>query len=298
MKKLASLSMRLYKPATWEKLGRANRLLPLIFLISCGDRAIKEGVVYDSAIANIAYQTPSFSAFTTDQGVFKYRPHEKVSFSLGAIQLGSVRADNRLTVLDLTESQFATDAAATNMARLLQSLDTDLDASNGIQIADNLHALAVSPIDFFQEVLTFEQDSAVIALMQAIGKEGLPISALDAQQHLQNTLGGLGFNQAPVVNLTADQQVNSGEAVTLSATVSDRDGSLVDVGWQQVLIENDPVVTLTTSGEDELSVGGLSVKFDAPDVIESTRLLFEFSATDDQGAVTTKQTQVTVLPSM
>ncbi len=277
-------------------------LVLLVLLAACGDRAVKRGILYDSAVSNLNYQTDSFSGFTDDAGQFQYRPHEAVTFSLGAIQLGKRKGDNVITLLQLTDSDSVTDVVVTNMARLLQSLDDDLDSSNGIQIPALAHQSAVSNLDFSLSPEAFADDDRVHALMLAVkGKSDLSVSVEDAQAHLQSTLVSLGFNQAPSVTVTADQRVTSGDQVVISATVADADGTIAGINWQQTLADGDIEVTLesATDNDDTTNdLSGLSVTFSAPIVEIATILIFEFTATDDQGTKSSLQTRVTIDPKI
>ncbi len=277
-------------------------LVLLVLLAACGDRAVKRGIIYDSAVSNLNYQTDSFSGLTDDAGEFQYRPHEAVTFSLGAIQLGTRKGDNVITLLQLTDSDSVTDVVVTNMARLLQSLDDDLDSSNGIQIPALAHSSAVSDLDFSLSPEAFADDARVQALMLAVkGNSDLSVSAEDAQAHLQATLVSLGFNQAPSVTVSADQSVTSGDQVVLSATVADADGTIAAINWLQILADGDIDVTLlaaTDNNDATNDLSGLSVTFIAPIVEISTILVFEFTATDDQGTKSSLQTRVTIDPKI
>jgi hypothetical protein len=283
--------------------GCSQLLLAALCLLSaCGDRAVKTGIVYDSAVSNLAYQTDSFSGRTDDSGQFQYRPHEQVTFSVGAIQLGVLKGDNIITVLDLTDSDEVTDASVTNMARLLQSLDDDLDSSNGIQIPELAQTAAVTNLDFIQSTDAFAADASVQALMFAVkGSTELSVSVDVAQTHLQETLVSLGFNQAPTVTVSDAQTVTEEDEVILTATVADADGTITAISWQQVLEDDDLEVTLipvTDDDDDTNDVSGLSVTFTAPAVDTTTILTFAFTATDDQGAETSVETQVTIEPEI
>ncbi len=77
---------------------------------------------------------------------FEYAEGDTVRFFIGDVQLGeAIEAKARITPLDLAESE----NARTNLMVFLQSLDTDGDHSNGIEIsADTQTALTAVNIEF------------------------------------------------------------------------------------------------------------------------------------------------------
>lgn len=147
------------------------------------------GVFIDSEVANIAYKTASKEAFTNSKGEFQYLDGESVTFSVGGIELPSVKAQSVITPLDITKASNINDTQTANIARFLQSLDSDPN-TDGIQIAAKAHEkakeLQIENIDFAQTV-SFES-----AVSQLIADSGSPIKALvskaKAVEHVQDTL--------------------------------------------------------------------------------------------------------------
>lgn len=91
-------------------------------------------------------------------------------------------------------------------------------------------------------------------------------------------------NQPPTVNAGADQTTAPDTGVTLSATASDADGSVVRYAWVQ-------------TGGPEVALDGASSSsptFTAPAVEVDTVLAFQLTVTDDQGATATDTVLVTV----
>jgi probable HAF family extracellular repeat protein len=81
-------------------------------------------------------------------------------------------------------------------------------------------------------------------------------------------------NQAPTVDAGADQSVEEGTTVNLSATGTDSDGTIASYTWQQ---EDGPDVTLTNADTANAS-------FVVPIVEHCTDLHFRVTVTDDDGA--------------
>lgn len=90
-------------------------------------------------------------------------------------------------------------------------------------------------------------------------------------------------NQPPVINVKNAVSVLVGTAVTISATITDPDGSIANIEWKQISLE--PQVQFTVS-EDKKSISFTTL----PD---TAVYIFEVTATDDDGASTSKQVTVT-----
>ena len=91
-------------------------------------------------------------------------------------------------------------------------------------------------------------------------------------------------NQAPVVSAGSAQTVVEGASVTLAGTAQDADGSIASYAWVQTA---GPAVTLTTPK-------AATTIFVAPQVSSDTVLSFKLTVTDNQGAVASATTSVTV----
>lgn len=282
---------------------------------ACGDRAVKEGVLYDTIVQGIAYSTPSFEGVTDENGRFEYRPREQVTFKLGEITLGTAEGQSQLTPLELADTTDINDAQVVNIARLLQTLDADKASESLIVITSDMRLAATVDVDLTQSVSDFEQDDAVGTLISAFGSTEL-ISEEEALDHLQETLVELGYNQAPEVNAGEDQSVTSGGVVTISGTVNDPDGAIVDFEWQYDQGEDDPDITFftdeevgdtadnadnadnadETSDDDSIEFTALSERFTAPEVTTTTALTFTLTAEDDAGAEASDSVTITITP--
>lgn len=97
------------------------------------------GYLYDDQVAGLEFTTASQSGVTGSDGSFKYLPGEKVTFKLGNLTIGkAVDGAVAVTLFDLATSSQNADGSPSDevkkMAVLLQSLDSDGDPNNGIQI--------------------------------------------------------------------------------------------------------------------------------------------------------------------
>jgi len=115
------------------------------------------GVFVDSAVSGFRYATTTFNGSTDLDGTFMFAAGENVTFSIGDIDFPTVAAASLLSPFDLAGTADTGDTALINMARLLQTLDTDGDVDNGITIGDGAHTFAIGmTLDFASA--TFDAD--------------------------------------------------------------------------------------------------------------------------------------------
>jgi len=148
--------------------------------------AEETGVFEDSPVDGLSYKTGSRSGTTSNGGKFTYVSGEVVSFYIGKLLLGSSTGKSSMTPLDIVEGA---DGQLTpeviNVLRLLQTLDSDGDTSNGITLAPVTSFLEVGSIDFSDE-------AAVIYVLSELDATKTLISAEEAIAHFQDTLANLG----------------------------------------------------------------------------------------------------------
>ncbi len=117
------------------------------------------GVFVDNAVSGFRYATTSYDGSTDQNGTFIYAEGESVTFSIGDIDFSTVAAASVLSPFDLAGTADTSDTALINMARLLQTLDTDGDVDNGITISEDAHSFATGmTLDFAST--TFDADVA------------------------------------------------------------------------------------------------------------------------------------------
>src|SRR5690554_7351895 len=144
------------------------------------------GVLSDSPVDGVGYQTSGGkTGITQDGGKFNYTLGDTVTFTLGEFILGSykpTRADETVTPVELASAipdDTYRDYAITNLLVLLQSLDTDGDPSNGINID--------AGVSFSADSLTLIDDPATFAtnqdLIDALPEGGTVVSPEDANAH-------------------------------------------------------------------------------------------------------------------
>lgn len=153
------------------------------------------GVFY--GVEGLTYETPSDSGVTNNKGEFKYRPGEIVTFSVGGLVLGSAPGGERLTPAHLVlgvngDVKKLKEPQATNIARLLQSLDEDGNVENGIALTARV-ADAVKPhrykINFDRSEAVFTADPSITAMLAQL-RTTLRTPA-QARNHMRRTLYGI-----------------------------------------------------------------------------------------------------------
>ena len=120
-------------------LGVALSLLAGCFSGSSGSSSGSDsstGVFVDSPVAGLTYSGGGDAARTDEEGRFNYDSGQTLSFSVGGLALGSATGADVITPVDLVEGADAGDTSVINISRLLQSLDSDGNLNNGIQITE------------------------------------------------------------------------------------------------------------------------------------------------------------------
>jgi hypothetical protein len=123
----------------------AISLVASAILVGCGsssssdDSSVEylDGYFIDAAVANCEYETTSGKHGRTDKdGKFQYKKGDKVKFSLGGLSLGEAKPaeDGLVTPKSLTVDE----ESKVRLLRVLQSLDSDNNPSNGITISDEV----------------------------------------------------------------------------------------------------------------------------------------------------------------
>lgn len=92
-------------------------------------------------------------------------------------------------------------------------------------------------------------------------------------------------NSAPVVDAGADQTIDAGSVVSISATITDDDGDEVTIAWSQL---SGTSVTLADTSSAEIS-------FTAPSVTADETVILQISADDGTNAAVTDDISITIL---
>lgn len=136
----------------------ALSILTAGILAGCGEDStinVKEsplpasiGVFVDDPVAGLGYRSESVTnGITNANGEFEYFRGEAITFFIGDIEFPSTAAGSIITPLAVFNTDTAFHPAVVNTLRLLQTLDSDGDPSNGISISSNAANVANMPVD-------------------------------------------------------------------------------------------------------------------------------------------------------
>jgi len=119
-----------------------------------------KGTFAGGPVSGLNYSGSATGARTTDaDGQYEYVAGETLSFSIGALPLGSAAGFGSLSPLSISEGAASTaDPQVINKLVLLQTLDADGDLNNGIQITDVVRDTVskyATAVDFNQSSTAF-----------------------------------------------------------------------------------------------------------------------------------------------
>lgn len=164
---VSSQSMRCRQPL--KPLFAAAFCLASALLVACGsdDSAPaspeRNGVFLDaSAVEGLGYVTDTKNGKTVQDGGFEFLAGESITFSLGGLALPTVQAADIVTPLTIFGASDASDVRVTNLSRLLQSLDTDGIASNGITLPLEIESITSDTVLEFDSANFDAQAEALV----------------------------------------------------------------------------------------------------------------------------------------
>lgn len=128
------------------------------------------GKFIDGPVSGMYFETSSHSGVTDGAGNYQYRAGEDITFYIGNLRLPPLPGSALITPADYTPLvDDPTYPSIVNLLRLLQSLDTDLNHANGIQLPESLELLRQSQqaenLRFDTTVEEFESSLQVTELL-------------------------------------------------------------------------------------------------------------------------------------
>jgi len=209
------------------KLTKIAALMSGVILVTaCGEKSSTNvtlppdpaltGVFVDSPVEGINYTSASVeNGATNAQGEYSYFRGEQIAFSIGQLTFPETPASSVISPLDLFATDNPFNQSVVNTLRLLQSLDTDGDPSNGISLSASAGDVAVATLDEGQTIEDFfNQSDADFAadvevwLDSAGGASATLVDKAQAISHFVNyleaDLGTLFPNTFDVTRFTGD----------------------------------------------------------------------------------------------
>lgn len=173
---------------------RTSKLVVLSFSLSLGlcacgggggggSASTQSGQFFDALVSGLEYSGGGLSDVTDEAGVFRYEPGQDVTFFLGDIVLGTLSPQALLSPVDLEETaeDYDDSTRVLNIARFLQTLDSDMEPANGIQITQAVRDAAVGlQIDF--ETADLDSDPVVQGIIGQLTSNPI-VSEAAALQH-------------------------------------------------------------------------------------------------------------------
>jgi len=150
------------------------------------------GYFIDSAVGGLDYNcTSGLSGVTDIYGRFQYQEGDKVTFSVGKLELGEATpdADGLVTPENLSDDN----DTVILILRVLQSLDIDDDPTNGIIIPSDV-TTELNSLDKTIDIETLKTDNDVLSISTLLADEldenydgVIDVSPVVAEQHYQES---------------------------------------------------------------------------------------------------------------
>jgi subtilisin family serine protease len=163
-----------------------------IIFIACGGgssttSSTSSGTFIDSKVIGLRYSTATQSGFTDINGAYKYKNGETIKFYIGNIYIGQTTGQSVITPIDIVNDGSINDARVLNIARLLQTLDSDNNTTNGIALIDAVKNFTPS----FN--VDFTNDNNITTLINDINASDsnlslIEVNSSDAKNHLETSL--------------------------------------------------------------------------------------------------------------
>ncbi|OUS30899.1 hypothetical protein A9Q99_05150 [Gammaproteobacteria bacterium 45_16_T64] len=144
------------------------------------------GVIFDSPIGNMAYDSGTHQGVTNADGEYLYEEGESVVFSLGNYTFSGVSGKSVLSIIDLLGDEDINEDTV-NLARFLQSIDSEDDDDSTIQLPD-LSDLDLSGLDFALSESDFEASPEVQETLEEKTTRTELIAASEALDHLVDNI--------------------------------------------------------------------------------------------------------------
>ena len=167
----------------------------ILLLAGCGDSnssnnstsndsSTQTASLVDSPVAGIDYNTSTQSGVTDDKGNFIYGTNDKVitftigngsgKIKLGDFNLSKINSDHKVLIGELfnLDRNNTTNPKLIKVLRVLQSLDSDNNVSNGISITDNEKSLLALAVENNTSINPNLVDNNISTLQALVAKTG------------------------------------------------------------------------------------------------------------------------------
>ena len=158
------------------------------------DSSASEGVLLDAAVDGVSYSGNHGSAgVTANGGKYGYHAGETITFRVGNMELGQAVGAGTLTPADFVGANGLLNEHAKRVLRVLQTLDSDDDPSNGISITPAMRGAITQAVN-----LASASDAAILgAVRQARPAVAALVTEDNALRHFAETLVDQDITLAP-----------------------------------------------------------------------------------------------------
>jgi cyanophycinase len=213
-----------------------------VMLAACGGGdSVQSGQLVAPSVAGLDFETSTGLKGQTDgTGAFQFRPGDTVTFRVGGLSLGSAQAQAAVPLQSLLASAPSSlqDAGLVRLMQTLYTLDTDGDASNGVQISAAVRTALATPVRALADLADLQ--AAIVAPVQAaLPGRSLTAANVGVNQFADAANRQHGIEQALRIGPVANQIVG-GAGRNCSSFNGDRKSANCSADWTTILAE-DPV---------------------------------------------------------
>jgi surface protein len=242
--------------------GRENTTTEITININNIDDT-KKGQLIDSAISGVEYRTNSgATGKTDDNGTFSYNNTDKtITFKASSLiiakdfNLSNINSDNQILPSDIVgvDRNNTTDEKVVKLLRVLQSLDSDNNASNGILIDDNTKGYLSEAINII--------DANISTLKTMVEKTQKKfINQKKSRMHYVSTLTSKGTKTKAMPFVTIWKTTSSDENITISINADYLSDYNYTVNWGDgnitKNINNNITHTYSSAGSHTVKISG------------------------------------------
>jgi surface protein len=213
--------------------GKENATIEITININDIDE-VEQGQLIDSAINGVKYETNSgLTGKTDDNGTFRYNKTDKtISFTVGKLiiakdfNLSKLNNDGKILPSDIigVARNNTTNQKLVKLLRVLQSLDNDNNANNGIFIDDNTKGYLTEEINIID---------VNISKFETIVKNAQKrfVSQRKSREHYIKTLKSMSINPEVVPFITIWKTTSNDENITISINADYKSDYDYTVDW-------------------------------------------------------------------
>ena len=218
-----------------------------VLLTACGGgESVQQGQLVAPVVAGLDYETSSGLKGQTDAaGAFQFRPGDTVVFRVGGVSLGQAAAQGTVPLQSLLATAPASlqDLALVRLMQTLYTLDTDADATNGVQIGAAVRTALATPLRALTDV-TDLQAGIVTPVQTALPGRNLTAATVAMTQFADAANRQHGIEQAQRIGPVANQIVG-GAGRNCSSFNGDRKSANCAADWTTILAEDAAFAGLT-----------------------------------------------------